>query len=299
MKYILCTICFSIFILSGCSNKRNKHETKEVEQLLTIDVGDVIDIGEKKVTLINKTNIYQRYTSSSKLTKEEILKLKDYKKRSPSDFIYLHLEGDQSEYAQYNDKISGLFMYSPDRIYVVQKEGEVYKFILFQNEIESKLTNDTLSLLQNDFESIKKIRKNLPNKHSWLSLSDDAVQIRTVGREATNYSNRMDSLGILAKQIISWLSIEQTDIFIQLRKRAKELASYEIYGVHIRVNEKTIVYESDLFVLEEKIHELVGNEYSSIMLNLGFNNAIYRWCDNPEYDIQQRLKPLNDNKIGF
>lgn len=192
-----------------------------------------------------------------------------------------------------------MFLFSSDSIYEVNKLENIYKFTLSQNETESKLTNDTLFLLQNEFESIKRIKESLSSKHSWLSLSEDAILLRKVGREANNYYERTDSLGALAKQIISWLYKEQANVFVQLRNKAKELAAYEIYGVSIYVKGKTIVYESDSFVFEENRHKLVGNEYSSIMLNLGFNKAVYRWCDNPEYDIEQNLKPLSDNKIGF
>lgn len=80
MKYILYTICLGLFFLFGCSNNKARSVG---EQSVYMKVGDVIEIEGKRITLINRTEIYQRFASSSRLTKEEIMKLKDNKKTSP------------------------------------------------------------------------------------------------------------------------------------------------------------------------------------------------------------------------
>lgn len=119
---------------------KDTHSLKKVLEILEghimpiyMEVGDVVKIGGKKVTLTAQTNMYQRFTSSSKLTKEEIMKLKDDKKRTPVSLIYLYMKGQKSEYAQYNDGVNGLFMYSPNHMYGVDQEGAAYKFTNVNN----------------------------------------------------------------------------------------------------------------------------------------------------------------------
>lgn len=144
---------YRIDIVFNCQNSRklsdwrirnltikDAHSLKKVLGILEghimpmyMEVGDVVKIGGKKVTLTVQTNMYQRFTSSSKLTKEEIMKLKDDKKRTPVSLIYLYMKGQNSEYAQYSDGVNGLFMYSPNHMYEVHQEGAAYKFTNVNN----------------------------------------------------------------------------------------------------------------------------------------------------------------------
>lgn len=93
-----------------------------------MEVGDQIIIDGIKITLTRDTGRAQKFTTSSRLSKEQIMKLKDCRERKPVGIISLFLKGAELEYAQYQDGVKGLFMYSPDRIYEVKKEGNTYKF---------------------------------------------------------------------------------------------------------------------------------------------------------------------------
>lgn len=93
-----------------------------------MEVGDEITIDGIKITLTRDTGHAQKFTTSTKLSKEQIMKLKDCKERKSVDIISLYLKGQDLEYAQYQDGVKGLFMYSPDRIYEVKKDGNKYKF---------------------------------------------------------------------------------------------------------------------------------------------------------------------------
>lgn len=90
--------------------------------------GDYIYIDGIKITMTEDAKLYQRFITSSRLTKEQIMKLKDCRERKKVGLMYLHLKGNKKEYAQYNDGMNALFMYSPDRIYEVEKTAYTYKF---------------------------------------------------------------------------------------------------------------------------------------------------------------------------
>lgn len=92
-----------------------------------MEVGDQITIDGIKITLISDNGSAQKFTTSSRLTKEQIMKLKDYRERKKRKIITLYLKGEKLDYARYEDGL-GLFMYSPDRVYEVNKKDNKYKF---------------------------------------------------------------------------------------------------------------------------------------------------------------------------
>lgn len=92
-----------------------------------MEVGDQITIDGIKITLTSDNELAQNFITSSRLTKEQIMKLKDYRERKKRKIITLFLKGEKLDYARYEDGL-GLFMYSPDRVYEVNKEGNKYKF---------------------------------------------------------------------------------------------------------------------------------------------------------------------------
>lgn len=92
-----------------------------------MEVGDQITIDGIKITLNRDNGLAQTFTTSSRLTKEQIMKLKDCRERKKRKIISLFIKGEKLEYARYDDGL-GLFMYSPDRIYEINKEGDKYKF---------------------------------------------------------------------------------------------------------------------------------------------------------------------------
>lgn len=92
-----------------------------------MEIGDQITIDGIKITLNRDNGLAQTFTTSSRLTKEQIMKLKDNRERKKRKIITLFIKGEKLEYARYDDGL-GLFMYSPDRIYEINKEGDKYKF---------------------------------------------------------------------------------------------------------------------------------------------------------------------------
>lgn len=90
--------------------------------------GDYIYIDGIKITMAEDAKHYQKFVTSSRLTKEQIMKLKDCRERKKVGIMYLYLKGNQKEYAQYIDGMNALFMYSPDRMYEVEKTAYTYKF---------------------------------------------------------------------------------------------------------------------------------------------------------------------------
>lgn len=93
-----------------------------------MEVGDKINIDGVKITLTFDNKICQKFTTSSRLTKEQIMKLIDCRERKKVGTVYLYLKGQKQNYAQYLDGMNALFMFSPDRTYEVEKTAYSYKF---------------------------------------------------------------------------------------------------------------------------------------------------------------------------
>ena len=97
------------------------------------EVGDHLFIDGKKVTLTFNNGTAQKFTTNSKLNKEQIMKLWDCRERPYSNIINLYLPNQKFEYANYNDGVKGLFLFSPNKMYEVKEISESkYEFITIQ-----------------------------------------------------------------------------------------------------------------------------------------------------------------------
>ena len=97
------------------------------------EVGDHLLIDGKKITLTFNNGTAQKFTTKSKLSKEQIMKLWDCRERPYANIINLYLPNQKSEYASYNDGVNGLFLFSPNKMYEVKEVSEgKYEFITIQ-----------------------------------------------------------------------------------------------------------------------------------------------------------------------
>lgn len=97
------------------------------------EVGDYLYIDGRKITLTSNNGIAQKFTTQSKLSKEQIMKLWDCRERPYAKTINLYLPNQKSDYASYNDDVKGLFLFNSNQMFEVKElEGNKYEFTIIK-----------------------------------------------------------------------------------------------------------------------------------------------------------------------